>query len=156
VNAQHLKALAPEVLGALVRAVLAGDGVDPADPRLGRLDAAVALFRERASTTVELASWVRLLVARPEPSAEDAAATPLASLRPALVALADALEAVEPWSKEAIAAAVKSVLGAHGLKMPVLAPAIRMAVCGRRETPSIDAVLALVDRGVVVERLRAA
>jgi glutamyl-tRNA synthetase len=156
VNAQHLKSLAPDALGALVREVLARDGVDPADPRLARFDAAVALFRERASTTVELASWVRLLVERPEPSAEDTAATPLPPLRPALVALADTLAAAEPWSKEAIAAAVKSVLGAHGLKMPAFAPAVRMAVCGRRETPSIDAVLALLDRGVVVERLRAA
>jgi glutamyl-tRNA synthetase len=156
VNAQHLKALAPEALALQVRGILARNGIDAVDPRLQRLDAAVALFRDRASTLVELAGWVRMLVERPEPSAEDAAAVPLAPLAPALAALADALAGLGAWSKEAIAGALKGVLAGQGLKMPVLAPAVRVAVCGRKDTPSLDAVLAVLDRDTVVERLRAA
>ena len=33
-----------------------------------------------------------------------------------------------------------------GLKMPQLAPAVRVLVCGRAQTPSLDAVLELFDR----------
>ena len=43
---------------------------------------------------------------------------------------------------------------AHGLKMPQLAPAVRVLVCGRPQTPSIDAVLQLFDRKIVLDRLR--
>jgi glutamyl-tRNA synthetase len=40
--------------------------------------------------------------------------------------------------------------------MAQLAPAVRVAVCGRAQTPSLDAVLALFPREVVQERLRKA
>ena len=53
----------------------------------------------------------------------------------------------------AIAQAFKDVLGLHGLKMPQLAPAVRVLVCGRTQTPSIDAVLAWLPKDVVLKRL---
>jgi glutamyl-tRNA synthetase len=40
--------------------------------------------------------------------------------------------------------------------MPQLAIPVRVAVCGRVQTPAIDAVLALFDRQTVLERLAAA
>ena len=49
---------------------------------------------------------------------------------------------------------MKEVLAAHGLKMPQLAPAVRVLVCGRAQTPSIDAVLALFARETVLARLQ--
>ena len=48
-----------------------------------------------------------------------------------------------PWDKAAIAAAIKEVLRGHGLKMPQLAMPVRVLVMGTRQTPSLDAVLAL-------------
>jgi len=39
--------------------------------------------------------------------------------------------------------------------MPQLAIPLRVAVCGRTQTPAIDAVLALFDRNTVLERLSA-
>ena len=44
----------------------------------------------------------------------------------------------------------------HGLKMPQLAHAVRVLVCGRAQTPSLDAVLALFARETVLARLREA
>jgi glutamyl-tRNA synthetase len=38
--------------------------------------------------------------------------------------------------------------------MPQLAPAVRVLVCGRAQTPSIDAVLALFPRQKVLLRLQ--
>ena len=57
------------------------------------------------------------------------------------------------WSKESIAAAIKATLAEHGLKMPQLAHAVRVLVCGRSQTPSLDAVLALFTREQVLTRL---
>ena len=54
-----------------------------------------------------------------------------------------------------IAAAIKETLAEHGLKMPQLAPAVRVLVCGRAQTPSLDAVLELFPRETVLARLRA-
>ena len=58
-----------------------------------------------------------------------------------------------PWDKAAIAAAIKETLAMHGLKMPQLAPAVRVLVCGRSQTPSLDAVLEAFDRATVLQRL---
>ena len=57
------------------------------------------------------------------------------------------------WDKAAIAARLKDTLAAHRLKMPQLAPALRVLVCGRAQTPSIDAVLALFTRETVLGAL---
>ncbi|WP_423220833.1 hypothetical protein, partial [Enterobacter ludwigii] len=43
---------------------------------------------------------------------------------------------------------------ASGLKMPQLAVPVRVAVCGRAQTPSLDAVLELFDKKKVLERLQ--
>ena len=51
------------------------------------------------------------------------------------------------WDKASIAAAIKADAGGeHGLKMPQLAHAVRVLVCGRSQTPSLDAVLELFTR----------
>ena len=57
--------------------------------------------------------------------------------------------------KPVIAAVIKEVITAHGIKMPQLAHAVRVLVCGRAQTPSIDAVLELFSREVVIGRLSA-
>jgi len=62
------------------------------------------------------------------------------------------LRAVD-WQASAIQLAVKETLSQHGLKMPQLAMAVRLLVCGRLQTPSLDAVLELFPREVVLERL---
>ena len=62
--------------------------------------------------------------------------------------------AAAAWDKAGIAAAMKEVLAAHQLKMPQLAPAVRVLVCGRAQTPSVDALLALFPRETVLSRLQ--
>ena len=49
--------------------------------------------------------------------------------------------------------AVKDVVKSSGLKMPQLAMPLRQIVTGRTQTPSIDAVLELLGREVVLHRL---
>ena len=102
---------------------------------------------------VELADWVAMLFVPVTPRAEDLAAHVTDAVRPALRSLRDALAGLD-WDKAAIAAAMKETLAAHQLKMPQLAPAVRVLVCGRAQTPSIDAVLALFPRDTVLARLQ--
>ena len=58
------------------------------------------------------------------------------------------------WSKEAISAGFKQVLKTHGIKMPQLAMPVRVLAVGTAHTPSVDAVLALLGREKIIERLQ--
>ncbi len=151
VNAQRMKQASDARLAALVRAQLAGRGMEVDDVR--ELEPMCALFKDRCATTVELADWLSMYFVGVTPAEEDVAAHVTPAVRPALQALRDRL-ADAAWDKAAIAAAIKETLAAHGLKMPQLAHALRVLVCGRVQTPSIDAVLALFPRETVLYRLR--
>ena len=151
VNAHHIKQAGDARLAGLVQSQLAKRGVHTAD--LDHLARACALFKDRCSTTVELADWLQMFFAPAAPSAEDLATHVTPALRPALRELCNRLENIA-WDKAGIAAAMKDTLAAQKLKMPQLAPALRVLVCGRAQTPSIDAVLALFARGVVLARLK--
>ena len=117
------------------------------------LEAMCALFKDRCSTTVALADWLTMYFTPVQPSAEDRAAHLGDAVKPALHDLAGLLAGIE-WNKTAIQSALKETLAKHGLKMPQLAIPVRVAVCGRAQTPSLDAVLELFAKDVVIERLR--
>lgn len=150
VNAHYLKhsgdaALAKLVAGQFARrSVVVEEGT--------ALERMCALFKDRCATTVELADWLAMYFTPSLPSAEDIAAHVTPAVLPALDTLGDKLATIE-WSKAAIAGAIKETLAAHALKMPQLAHAVRVLVCGRAQTPSIDAVLELFPRELVRERL---
>ncbi|WP_349744353.1 glutamate--tRNA ligase [Roseateles cavernae] len=152
VNSQYIKQADDTRLSALVAAQLAKRGIS-AD--LGRLPAMCALFKDRCATTVALADWLAMYFAPVQPSAEDLATHVSDAVKPALALLADKLATAE-WNKAGIQAAIKETITAHGLKMPQLAIPVRVLVCGRAQTPSVDAVLELFDKENVVERLRCA
>ena len=85
--------------------------------------------------------------------AEELAAQLTDANRPAVAALAKRLETAS-WDKAAITQAIKDTMAEFGLKMPQVAVPVRLLVCGRAQTPSVDAVLALFDRDVVLQRLQ--
>ena len=151
VNAQHLKAMTDDALAHAVQPFLKVQGVP--DLSLDRVMAGCALFKDRCSTLVELAGWLKLLVSRREASPEDLQTHVTDAVRPALAQLALALIACE-WSKPGIAAAIKQVLLTTGLKMPQLAMPVRVLVMGTPQTPSLDAILALMTRDDVMARLK--
>jgi glutamyl-tRNA synthetase len=151
VNAHHLKQADDRRLAALAQAQLASRGVRAVD--LDHLAQAAALFKDRCSTVVELADWIESIFVATLPRSEDLATHVGEAVKPALRALRDRLASID-WDKATIAAAMKATLAEHGLKMPQLAPALRVLVFGRTQTPSIDAMLALVPRDEVLRRLR--
>jgi glutamyl-tRNA synthetase len=154
VNAHYVKVADDARLAALVVMHLAPLGIAASadDVRLGQR---CALFKDRCATLVELAQWLAMFDRPSPPSAEDRAAHLGDVAQPALRSLRDCLVAAA-WDKAGIAQAIKETLAEHKLKMPQLAIPLRVAVCGRAQTPSIDAVLALFDRATVIERLTAA
>jgi len=153
VNAHYLKALSSEALLVLAKAQLARRGVHPADD--ATVVRAALVFRERCSTGEQLASWLGAVFGDVSPGGADLAAYVTDAVRPALATLRDKLASVE-WNAVAIAAAIKEVLALHALKMPQLAPAVRVLVMGRAQTPSLDAVLSVMERSTVLGRLQVA
>ena len=151
VNAQHLKAMPDVVLAELVAPFLLAVGVEAMDQ--SHIARGCGLFKDRCSTLVELAGWLKLLVAAAKPSAEDLTTHVTDAIRPALSKLADALAVCE-WSKPASALAIKQVLGETGLKMPQLAMPVRVLVLGTPQTPSLDAILELMNREDILNRLK--
>ena len=146
-----MKATGDEVLALLVDALLKQRGI-AAD---ARLPAICGLFKDRCDTTVVLADWAQRFYTDITPNADELAKHFTDGVRPAISMLAKMLEGC-PWTKEAVAEAVKETLRATGLKMPQLAMPVRVLVLGTAQTPSLDAVLSLSLREKVLERLRAA
>ena len=151
VNAHYIKQADDARLAALAAQQLARRGVvvEPA----ASLVPACALYKDRCTTVVELADWIEMMFAEVQPRAEDVSAHVTEAVRPALQVLRERFTTID-WDKATIAQAMKQVLAEHQLKMPQLAPALRVLVCGRTQTPSIDAVLALFPREAVLHRLR--
>ncbi|MCE3265007.1 MAG: glutamate--tRNA ligase [Pseudoduganella sp.] len=112
----------------------------------------LALLKDRTNTLNELADAAMLFYREPNPDAALMAQHYTEAVKPAVVDFAARIATVE-WSKEAIAAMIKEVLAAHGLKMPQLAMPLRLIVAGQLQTPAIDAVLQLFGRDTVAARL---
>ena len=151
VNAQHMKVMADAALAELVDAQLQKRGITPDE----RLTALCGLLKDRCDTTVMLADWVSKFYTEVTPNPDELAQHVTDAVRPALALLAEKLSTCA-WDKAAIAAALKEVLTAQGLKMPQLAMPVRVLVMGTAQTPSLDAVLALSSREKILALLQKA
>ena len=156
-NNLYLKQIPDDELALRVAPRLARRGVDIAAPGSPDLSRVCGLFKDRASTLEELADlaamlWVDPVAANPN-LADELAGQLKPQVVPALSDLTDRLSVCD-WHAAAISAAIKETLAAHQLKMPQLAVPVRLKVFGRAQTPSVDAMLALMPRDIVLSRLR--
>ena len=153
VNAQYIKQADNVRLAGLVAAQLAKQGIvlDAAtvDTHLPQV---CALFKDRCDTTVALATWAAKFYSDVTPDAAELVQHVTDTVRPAVALLSEKL-ATCAWDKASIAAAIKEVLTAHGLKMPQLAMPVRVLVVGTAQTPSLDSVLEMCGREKVIARL---
>ncbi|MBI0328029.1 glutamate--tRNA ligase [Burkholderia plantarii] len=154
-NNHYIKEADNARLAALAKPFFAALGIDDTALEGGpELAAVIGLMKDRASTIKEIAEGATMFYRMPAPDADELAQRVTDAVKPALAALVEALKTAE-WTREGIAAALKATLAAHGLKMPALAMPVRLLVVGTTHTPSIDAVLALFERDVVLSRLSA-
>ena len=137
-------------LAALVMPQLMRDGAK--FEQAPALEEVIALLKDRANTVNELADAMMLFYREPKPDATLLQQHLTDTARSALTSFAAAAQGID-WTKEAIAALIKQVITDYAMKMPQLAMPLRLLVTGQLQTPSVDAVLALFGREVVLHRL---
>lgn len=116
------------------------------------LTAAVALYQDRCNTLNILADAVEVFYSPVHPHSELLAQHLCDEAQTALREFTTKITDVD-WSPTAISALIKEVLGKHNLKMPKLAMPLRIILTGQTQTPSVDALIHLLGRKQVVERL---
>ena len=149
INHEHIKGLSDGALALRLRPFMERAGLDVS--RGPSLASVAALLRDRAPTLAEMAKEAHYFYAAPfavTPTLENAKRVD--AVRAALLKLLAEFEHIE-WTREAIGAAIKAVAAAYDLKPPQIMMAVRELVTGSSQSPSIDAVLALLGR----ERARA-
>ena len=153
VNAHYIKSTEDAELARLVAPRIEALGGDPAATDLG---AVMALLKDRAETLNDLASGAMLFCA-PFARADDALLQQHVddAAKALLADFAAQARALPEWTSEAIDELIKSLLAAHGVKMPKLGIPLRLVVTGQKQTPSISHVLAILGRERVLERLAA-
>ena len=88
---------------------------------------------------------------------DDAASKHLnAQAEPVLRAVIEALQGVSDWRGAVLEPVIKDTVKALGIKFPMLAQPMRVALTGSTASPSIDATLALVGRERSLVRLQKA
>lgn len=151
-NAHYLKQAEDERLARLVQPRLEARGVMvTADPSLAAI---IALYKERVSTLNELADAAEVFYIDLHPAHELVAQHVTAEAKPALADFLAGARTVT-WEASAISALIKACIGKHGLKMPKLAMPLRVLLTGQTQTPSVDAVISLFPRDLVLKRLAA-
>ena len=149
-NNHYIKQTDNDKLAAMVRPRLEARGITVGDAPA--LAAVVGLYKERISTLNELADAAEVFYIDLHPDAALLDAQLSAEAIPALRDLTRRFASVT-WETAAISAAIKEVIGAHGLKMPKLAMPLRVMLTGQTQTPSVDALVALFPREMVLQRI---
>lgn len=149
-NAHYLKQTPGKVLAEQVakrlalRGIVATAAVDMA--------AVMELYKERAVTLNELADAVEFFYKPIQPSAELLEKHLTADIIPALKKLVARLADGE-WTQQAIHDAIQQAVTDNGLKFPRIAMPLRVMVTGGAQSPSIDAVMELMGKQEVLQRV---
>ncbi|KAA5595738.1 glutamate--tRNA ligase [Blastochloris sulfoviridis] len=149
-----------ELLAALEGALpYLPDGPDVAAkldaPLRAKLLAAMPGLKDRAKTLIDLITGAAFVLAeRPIPIDDKARALLTPEAQTLLAKLADAFEAVEPWSVEALEQTVRAHAEDAGLKLGQVAQPLRAALTGKTTSPGIFDVLVVLGRTESVGRMR--
>ncbi|MFZ5580189.1 MAG: glutamate--tRNA ligase [Pseudomonadota bacterium] len=154
-NQHYIKTSDPAHVARYLSWHLGNLGVDPSEGPA--MEDVIVALRERSRTLVEMAQQAACYFRDALSYDEDAAAKHLtADAAPVLRAAVEALEAVQDWRAAALEPVIKEVVKALGVKFPMLAQPMRVALTGSTASPSIDATLALVGRERSLARLQKA
>ncbi len=155
-NQQHLKRADLERLLGLIHPMVADLGRVSEEmwraADADRLRQGADLLRDRCKTLRDLAAAMELLF--PVPLVPVDEFTPDEQQAALMRAVADALEATEPFDPAAVERDVRAALDAQRAKLKDVALASRLAVSGRKAGPGLFDLLAIIGRDAVVERLR--
>ena len=154
-NQHYIKTSDPSYVARFLGWHLGRVDVDPSQGPA--LEEVVVALRERSRTLVEMAQQAACYFRDELSYDEDAAAKHLnAEAAPVLLAVVEALQAVTDWRAAELEPVIKATVKALGIKFPLLAQPMRVALTGSTASPSIDATLALVGRERSLVRLQKA
>ncbi|WP_374421123.1 glutamate--tRNA ligase [Chromobacterium sp.] len=151
-NAQHIKSADNGRLAGLIAPRLAAAGVELAGGPA--IEDVIALVKERVQDLNALALEVDYFYRKREPLAADVDKHLSGDAVARMGRFADKLAALETWSAETIHELFKPFCAEEGIKMGQLGMPLRVLVCGTTQTPSVDAVLAVIGKDEVLRRLR--
>lgn len=112
----------------------------------------IGLYKERASTLNEIADTVEYFYKQIHAGPELIEKHLTADVLPVLKALADKLAAGE-WAQTVLHDAIQAAVTDNGLKFPKVAMPLRVMITGTAQSPSIDAVMALLGREETLRRM---
>lgn len=143
-NGHYIRAADDLVLADLVAARI---GFDLSADQLELLRRSIAVLKPRAANLLELTEGAKFLFrTRPLELDEAAAALLEGNSKTLLTKLHTALDGVNDWDTEALEAAVRAVAEDAGVKLGATAQPLRAALTGRKTSPGIFDVLALLGR----------
>lgn len=150
-NGHYIRAADDARLAALVAPRL---GAELSESQLDLLRRSMPVLKPRAANLLELANGAAFLF-RTRPLEMDEDAKPLleGSARTLLAQLHTALDGVQAWDTEALEAAVRTVAEGAGVKLGAAAQPLRAALVGKRTSPGIFDVLALLGREESLARI---
>lgn len=176
INGEHFKRAEAGMKTALVDSILHDEGVLPADftvaewsgtrngsgqaasPDFQRLAFIINLMGNRLKVAGDAPRLLRYFFKDDYPRDPDAYETHLRGDGTAvrMESLAQTLQGLEPFSRDAIEAAVRSLAEDEGISAGDLIHPCRVALTGTAVSPDIFAVIQLIGRDKSVERLRSA
>ena len=117
-------------------------------------ESVVHLLKDRANTLLEIVEGAKLFYqGRPHLTPEQISQNIPTAVIPAIADFRSRLASTQPSTKEEVASQLKATLAQFQLKMPALAMPIRYALFATTQTPALDAVIAVMGKDEVIERL---
>src|SRR5262245_14477425 len=158
-NGQYLRAMPPAERAARVRAYLAERGRLPERPDVDEfLQRATAAVGERLKTLADVEGYAGFAFSESfdiDPKAKEEVLGKKGA-REALAALAEMVEAAQPFEPTALEARARELAERLGVKPGDLFFPARVALTGRKVAPGLFEVMSLLGRERTVQRLRAA
>lgn len=154
VNAQHLRAAAPEALLPALAPFLADIGA-PADNK-ALLLAAIPLIQPRADSLIALAGQMRPLLVKAAGLSYDAAALAKQCTGEAMAhvrAVRERLAALPDLTRDAAQGCIHGYVQEQGIKFKAVAPALRVSLLGAAGGPDLAETMAVLGKEESLARL---
>lgn len=149
-NSHYIKTLPLDRMCQLIEPYLKALIKTPID--VGLLKNSIEIHRERANHLTALAKDIAYVFEYPKPNPEDFAKHINDEALSLIKNFKGTLIEVD-WTKEAIHNAMNEVVTSHAIKFPKLAMPLRVLLTGIAQSPSIDAVMAILGRDETMKRL---
>ncbi len=149
-NSHYIKTLPLDRISSAIEPYLKKVVHTPIDQNL--LIGAIDIHRERANHLTSLAGDIAYIFEYQKPNQQDFEKHINAEALELIKSFQASLNKID-WTKEAIHNVMNEVVTLHAIKFPKLAMPLRVLLTGIAQSPSIDAVMAILGRDETMKRL---